>query len=78
MQSFAFSFRLGKVGSMIDWLLRSSCIYREDPMLRILNSLSSCGDVDVLLHGDSVVHEVLYVSLAYHRASIVGWLPCFP
>ena len=23
-------------------------------------------------------NEVLYVSLAYHRASIVGWRPCFP
>ena len=35
MQSFAFSFRLSKVGSLIDWLLRSFCIYRENPMLRI-------------------------------------------
>ena len=90
MQSFAFSFRLSKVGSLIEWLLSSSiCIYRENPMLRILHSLSSCSGVDVLLHGDSSYNimwcsfhpmadsDFLYSSSAYHRESIVGWRPCF-
>ena len=49
VQSFAFSCRLKKVGSLVEWLLRSFCIYRENPMLRVLNSFNSCGDVDVLL-----------------------------
>ena len=52
MQSFAFSFRLSKVGSLIEWLLRSFFVHRENPMLRIFNTLSSCCDVDVLLQGD--------------------------
>ena len=58
-------------------------------MLRLLNSLSSCSDVDVLHQGDPVVqrcvslhpmayNDFLYDSLAYHRESIVGWRPCFP
>ena len=56
VQSFAFSFRLSKVRSLIEWLLRSFCIQRENPMRRILNSCSFCDDVEVLLQGDSVVH----------------------
>ena len=53
VQSFAFSFRLIKVGSLIEWLLSSSfCISGKNPMLRIL---SFCGDIDVLLQGDPVV-----------------------
>ena len=56
----AFSFRLSKVGSLIEWLLRSSfCFYRENPIIRNLNSFSSCSGVDVLLHGDSVVQHYL-------------------
>ena len=55
MQSFALSFRLSKVRSLIKWLLRSFCVQRENPMLRILNSLSFCGGVVVLLQGDSVI-----------------------
>ena len=55
MHSFAFSFRLSKVRSLIGWLLRSFCVQREKPMLRILNSLSSCCDVDMLLQGKSVI-----------------------
>ena len=51
VQSFAVSFRLSKVWSLIEWLLRSFCFQRETPMLRILNSFSFCGDVDVLLQG---------------------------
>ena len=44
LQSFAFSFRLSKVGSSIEWLLSSSfCICRKNPMFRILSSFSSCG-----------------------------------
>ena len=54
MQSFAFSFCLSKVRSLIEWWLRSFCVQRENPMLRILNSLSSCCDVDMLLQGNSV------------------------
>ena len=55
VQSFAFSFRLSKVKSLIE-LLRSFCVYqRENPMIRILNSLSSCCDVDMLLQGNSVM-----------------------
>ena len=58
-------------------------------MLRILNSFSFCGDVDVLLQGDPIVqhyvcsfhpisdNEVLYVSLAYHHESIVGSFRAF-
>ena len=58
VQSFAL---LSKDGSLIECLLRTFCIYRENPMFRILNSLSSCSDVDVLLHGDSVVqHYVMF------------------
>ena len=89
MQSFAFSFRLSKVGSLIEWLLSSSfCIYRENPMLPILNSLSSCSGVDVFLHGilsyniiwcsfHPMAHnDFLYSSSAYHRESFVGWRPC--
>ena len=58
MQSFAFSFCLSEVGPLI---LKSFCIYRENRMLRILNSLSSCGYVDVLLESDSVVqHDVVF------------------
>ena len=47
VQSFALSYRLSEIGSLIEWLPRSFCIYRENPMLRILNSLRSCRDVDV-------------------------------
>ena len=50
MQSFAFSCRLSKVGSLIEWLLSSSlCICRENPTLRILNSPSSCRNSVVLV-----------------------------
>ena len=46
---------------LIDWLLRAFCTIRENPMLRILKSFSSCSDVDVLLHADSVVqHYVVF------------------
>ena len=62
MQSFACSLRQSKVGSSIECELRSFCIYRENPMLRILNSLSSCTNVDVLLHGDSVVQHFVVFS----------------
>ena len=88
VQSFAFSFCLSKIKSLIEWLLKSFCVLCENPMLRILNSHSSCCDVEMLLQGIFLSHsimsfsshpnsdnEVLYVSLAYHRASIVGWLP---
>ena len=62
VQSFAFSFCLSKVGSLTDWLVAEAfCTIRENPMLRILNSFSSCSDVDVLLHADSVVqHYVVF------------------
>ena len=63
VQSFAFSFRLSEVRSLIEWLLRSFCTYCENPMLRILNSFSSCGDIDVRLQGDSVAwHYVFFLS----------------
>ena len=62
VQSFALSYRLSEIGSLIEWLPRSFCIYRENPMLRILNSLRSCRDVDVLLHGDSVVQHHVVLS----------------
>ena len=55
VQSFAFSFRLSKVRSLIEWLQRSLCNQRGNPMLRILNSFSFWGDMDVLLQSDSVV-----------------------
>ena len=85
-QSFAFSFRLSKVSSLIEWLLTSFCIYRENPMHRILNSCSSCGDVDVPLQGDSVVqHHVpcfcwraffmVVHSLSFTRRRSTSW-PC--
>ena len=60
VQSFAFFVRLSKVKSLIEWLLRSFCIKRENPMLRILNSFNFCGDVDVLLQGGSVVQHYLF------------------
>ena len=66
MQSFAFSFRLSKVGSLIEWLLRSSfSICGENPMFRILNSLSSFSDVDVLLlpGSTSFVFQMVRASL---------------
>ena len=90
MPSFAFSFRLSKVGSLIEWLLRSFCIYRENPTLRILNSLSSCSDADgfstaILSYNITwcpfhpmADNDFLYSSSAYYRESVVGWRPCFP
>ena len=47
--------------SVIEWFLRSFSIYREDPMLRVLNSFSFESEVDVLLHGDSVVQQYVGV-----------------
>ena len=61
VQSLAFSFRLSKVKSLIEWLLRSFFVQRENPMLRILNSLSSCCDVEMFLQGNSVIlHYVFF------------------
>ena len=57
VQSFAFSFRLSKVRSLTEWLLRSFCIQRENPILWILNYFSFCGDIGVLLRSDSVVQQ---------------------
>ena len=48
--------------SVIEWFLRSFSIYREDPMLRVLNSFSFDSEVDVLLHGDSVVQQYVVFS----------------
>ena len=69
MPSFALSFRLSKVGSLIEWLLRSFCIYCENPMLRILNSFSSCSDADVLLQGASVVQHCVFLSTRCHTTN---------
>ena len=56
MQSFAFSFRLSKVGSLIEWKLSSSFrICCKNPIIRNLNSFSSRSLVGVLLQGDPVV-----------------------
>ena len=48
--------------SVIEWFPRSFSIYREDPMLRVLNSFSFDSEVDVLLHGDSVVQQYVVFS----------------
>ena len=48
--------------SVIEWFLRSFSIHREDPMLRVLNSFSFESEVDVLLHGDSVVRQYVVFS----------------
>ena len=50
---------------VVDWVIAEFLLlhFRENPMRRILNSLSSCSDLDVLLHGDSVVqHYVVFFS----------------
>ena len=73
-QSFAFSFRLSKVEPLIEWLLSSSsCIHRENPMLRILSSLSSFCGVHVLLHNDSVVqlNVVFFPHYGWQRLSVL-------
>ena len=62
VQSFAFSSRLSKIRSLIEWLLKSFCICSKNPMFRISNSPSSCCDVDVLLQGDSVVQHYVFFS----------------
>ena len=62
IESFALSFCMSKIGSLIEWLLWSFCTDRENPMLRTLNPFSSCSDVDVLLHDDSVVqHHMVFL-----------------
>ena len=62
MQSFAFSFRLSKVGSLIEWKLSSSFrICCNNPIIRNLNSFSFRSLADVLLKGDPVVqHDVVF------------------
>ena len=62
MQSFAFSFPLSKVGSLIEWELSSSFrICCKNPILCNLNSFGSCGGVDVRLQGDPVVqYDVVF------------------
>ena len=90
MESFAFSFRLSKVGSLIEWKLSSSFrICCKNPYNPYLNSFSSRSLVDVRLQGDPVVQnnvvfphpmsksDFLYFSSPYHLESIVGWPPCF-
>ena len=62
VHSFAFSFRLSKVRSLIEWLLRSFFVDRGNQMLRILNSLSTCCDVEMFLEGDSVVQHYVFFS----------------
>ena len=84
VQWFAFSFRLSKVGSLIEWKLSSSfricCKY---PIIRSLNSFSSRSLVILSynmmwcsLHPMSE-SDFLCSSSACHLESIAGWPPCF-
>ena len=80
VQSFAFSFRMSKVGPLIEWKLSSSfrtCC--KNPIIRNLNSCSSRSLVILSynmmwcsLHPMSE-SDFLYSSTAYHLESIVGW-----
>ena len=59
VQSLAFSICLSKIRSLMWWLLSTVLIQFENPMFRILNSLSSCC-VWMILQGNSVMqHYVL-------------------
>ena len=62
MQSFAFSFRLSKVGSLTEWMLSSFFRFCcENSIIRHRNSFSSRSLVDVLLQGDPVVqYDVVF------------------
>ena len=68
LQSFAFSLRLSKVGSLIEWELSSSfSICRKNPIFRNLDSFSPRSFVDVLLQGDPVVQHDVVFSPSYVR-----------
>ena len=60
---------------VVDWVIAQflMCIYRENPQLRIFNSLSACSGVDVLLHGDSVVQHyvVFFQTCGWHWLSLI-------
>ena len=77
MQSFAFSFRLSKVGSLIEWKLSSSSrISCKNLIIRNLNSFSSHSLVDVRIQGDPVVqNDVRGVLLAKRPDSSFGGVP---
>ena len=91
MQSFAFSFPLSKVGSLIEWELSSSFrICCQNPIIRNLNSFSSRSLVDVRLQAILSYNfmwcslhlmsegDFVYLPSSYHLDSIAGWPPCFP
>ena len=75
-------FSLEQSRSLMDRLLRSLCICRENPMLPVLNSLSSCSDVmcfsTAILSYNIILcsrhpmsyNDFLCDSLAYHRDGI--------
>ena len=88
LQSFAFSFRLSNVRSLIECLVRSFFVLCEKPMLRMLNSLSFLCDVEMFLQCESVAQLIfslrpmvgdgsLYESLAYHRESLLCGVTAF-
>ena len=74
MQSFAFSFRLSKSRSLIQWLLSTVLIQFEDPMFRILISDRSCCDVWMITQSHFVMFKNLLLSPPniLQRLSIFG------